>query len=180
MRGTRQGIGLSHRGDIAVADASKLRAIGTLLCPPFVRKGGRGFRRRLAMVRAGSPDPPVLCDRRSPSPRPSARHLETLAERNKFATKAAGIRGRSRPTLQHASPAPPPARAEVWHERAMARRLELSGKFAPAERPKWRAESSQPCPKTTSGSVVIDAISSWGSRPGGPARSSPVPGAQPN
>ncbi len=29
------------------------------------------------MVRAGSPDPPVLCDRSSPSPRPSTRHLET-------------------------------------------------------------------------------------------------------
>src|SRR5208282_1042930 len=88
----------------------------------------------------GSPDPPVLCDRRSPSPRPAARHLEThgrpnggvrrpspnetaerrgretlaernaewrglksLAERNKFATTAVGIKGRSRPTLQHAS-----------------------------------------------------------------------------
>src|SRR5208337_311119 len=52
---------------------------------------------------AGPPDPPVLCHRRSPSPRPSARHLETLAERNQFATKAVGIRGRSRPTLQHAT-----------------------------------------------------------------------------
>src|SRR5271157_2633002 len=49
-RGTRQGIGLSHRGDLGLA-------------------------------------PPV----------------ETLAERNKFATRAVGIRGRSRPTLQHAS-----------------------------------------------------------------------------
>jgi hypothetical protein len=29
------------------------------------------------LVRAGSPDPPVPCDRRSPSPRLSARHLET-------------------------------------------------------------------------------------------------------
>src|SRR5271157_5488383 len=29
---------------------------------------------------------------------------ETLAEPNKFATKAAGIRGRSRPTLQHVRP----------------------------------------------------------------------------
>jgi hypothetical protein len=27
-------------------------------------------------------------------------HLETLAERNKFATTAVGIKGRSRPTLQ--------------------------------------------------------------------------------
>jgi hypothetical protein len=50
-----------------------------------------------------SPDPPTLCDRRSPSPRPAARHLETLAERNKFATTAVGIKGRSRPTLQHAT-----------------------------------------------------------------------------
>jgi len=31
----------------------------------------------VALVRAGSPDPPVLCDRRSPCPRPTARHLET-------------------------------------------------------------------------------------------------------
>jgi len=46
-----------------------------------------------------SPDPPTLCDRRSPSPRPAARHLETLAERNKFATTAVGIKGRSRLTL---------------------------------------------------------------------------------
>ena len=69
---------------------------------------------------------------------------------------------------------------KVWHERALARRLEFSGKIAPAERPKWRAESSQLCPTTTSGSVAIDAISSWGSRPGGPARSPPVPSAQPN
>ncbi len=34
------------------------------------------------LVRAGSPDPPVLCDRRSPSPRPSARHLETSGQPN--------------------------------------------------------------------------------------------------
>src|SRR5271166_4405647 len=43
---------------------------------------------------------PVLCDRSSPSPRKLARHLETLAERNKFATTAVGIKGRSRSTLQ--------------------------------------------------------------------------------
>src|SRR5208282_6055112 len=30
----------------------------------------------------GSPDPPVLCDRRSPSPRPAARHLETHGRPN--------------------------------------------------------------------------------------------------
>ncbi len=53
-----------------------------------------------------SPDPPTLCDRRSPSPRPAARHLETLAERNKFATTAVGVKGRSRPTLQHAALGP--------------------------------------------------------------------------
>jgi hypothetical protein len=34
--------------------------------------------------------------------RPNGSGLETLAERNKFATKAVRIRGRSRPTLQHA------------------------------------------------------------------------------
>ena len=55
---------------------------------------------------------------RPPNPLPSVRHLEThrrsgpperggrgretLAERNKFATKAIGIKGRSRPTLQSA------------------------------------------------------------------------------
>ena len=56
--------------------------------------------------------------------------LETLAERNQFATKAAVIRGRSRPILQHASVAPFPAEArdaeaatnhvkqKRWHERA--------------------------------------------------------------
>ncbi len=37
--------------------------------------------------------------------RPAERRgRETFAERNKFATKAVGIRERSRPTLQHASP----------------------------------------------------------------------------
>ena len=35
-----------------------------------------------------SPDPPALCDRRFPSPRPAVRHLETLAERKKFATNS--------------------------------------------------------------------------------------------
>jgi hypothetical protein len=84
------------------------------------------------LVRARSPDPPVLCDRRlrpagaSPGDLRSVerRGLETLAERGaspgdprsaerrgrenaaerfKFATKAVGIRGRSRPTLQHAT-----------------------------------------------------------------------------
>src|SRR5208283_1949190 len=38
--------------------------------------------RHLSLVRAGSPDPPVLCDRRSPSHRPSARHLETFGRQN--------------------------------------------------------------------------------------------------
>src|SRR5208337_4750274 len=33
--------------------------------------------RTVALVRAGSPDPPVLCNRRSPCPRPLARHPET-------------------------------------------------------------------------------------------------------
>ncbi|MGA8348899.1 MAG: hypothetical protein WB773_14025, partial [Isosphaeraceae bacterium] len=33
------------------------------------------------------------------------RGLKTLAERNKFATKAVGIRGQSRPILQHATAA---------------------------------------------------------------------------
>ncbi len=37
------------------------------------------------------------------SPHRFGQSLQTLAERNKFATKAVGIRGRSRPTLQHAS-----------------------------------------------------------------------------
>src|SRR5271157_3558755 len=36
----------------------------------------------IALVRAGSPDPPVLCDRRSPSPRSLARHLETSGRPN--------------------------------------------------------------------------------------------------
>ncbi len=63
------------------------------------------------LVRARSPDPPVLCDRRlrpagaSPGDPRSAerRGRENAAERFKFATKAVGIRGRSRPTLQHAT-----------------------------------------------------------------------------
>src|SRR5271157_6189679 len=71
------------------------------------------------LVRAVSPAPPVLCDRGSPSPRPSAPHLETSGRPNgrsgdprrtkQIATKEVGIRGRSRPTLQHATlvlPAP--------------------------------------------------------------------------
>src|SRR5208337_2232859 len=44
--------------------------------------------------------------RRSGDPRrrnAERRGLKTLAERFKFATKAVGIRGRSRPTLQHAT-----------------------------------------------------------------------------
>ena len=63
------------------------------------------------LVRARSPDPPVLCDHRlrpagaSPGDPRSAerRGRENAAERFKFATKAVGIRGRSRPTLQHAT-----------------------------------------------------------------------------
>src|SRR5208337_2752079 len=49
---------------------------------------------------------------------------ETLAEPNKFATKAAGIRGRSRPTLQHVRPSlarraqgPPDGRANGGRDR---------------------------------------------------------------
>ena len=53
-----------------------------------------------------SPDPPALCDRRFPSSRPAASHLETRTERNKFATTAVGVKGRSRTTLQHATLGP--------------------------------------------------------------------------
>ncbi len=35
-----------------------------------------------ALVRAGSPDPPVLCDRMSPSPRSLPRHLKTSGRPN--------------------------------------------------------------------------------------------------
>ena len=94
-----RGCDRGHRGDLGLTPP------GSDL-PPL--RGLNQVPRRL--VGAGSPEPPVLCDR---SPRPSARHLqthgrpngsglETLAERNKFATKAVRIRGRSRPTLQHA------------------------------------------------------------------------------
>src|SRR5271157_710882 len=34
------------------------------------------------LVRAGPPDPPVLCERRSPSPRPAVRQLETFGRPN--------------------------------------------------------------------------------------------------
>jgi hypothetical protein len=140
---------------------------------------GQGLLTRLSSANAGLPAPNRGRVTWRPPVGRTAGCLDTLAERNQFATKASGSEGGRD---QHCSmPAPPlPARAEVWHERAVARRLELSGRIAPAERPKWRAESSQPCPKATSGSVVIDAISSWGSRSGRPARSSHVPGAQPN
>ena len=37
---------------------------------------------------------------------PHAYRLETLAERNKFATTAVGVKGRSRTTLQHATLGP--------------------------------------------------------------------------
>jgi len=66
--GTRQGIGLSHRGDLGLTPPG-------YDLPPL-----RGFNqapRRL--VRAGSPDPPVLYDR---SLRPAARHLETHGRPN--------------------------------------------------------------------------------------------------
>src|SRR5271157_1172210 len=36
----------------------------------------------IALVRAGSPDPPVLCDRGSPSPRSLAHDLETSGRPN--------------------------------------------------------------------------------------------------
>src|SRR5208337_725139 len=41
-----------------------------------------GFTGHYSLVRAGSPDPPVLCDRRSPCPRPLACRLETSGRPN--------------------------------------------------------------------------------------------------
>ena len=88
------------------------RARGCFGTIPCLISGRRPFRNTAVslnqvpkrLVRAASTAPPVLCDRESPSPQPSARHQEPLAERNKFATKAVGIRGRSRlTTLQHST-----------------------------------------------------------------------------
>jgi len=61
--GTRQGIGLSHRGDMWLATP------GSDL-PPL-----RGPRENCDRGHGG--DLGLLCDRRTPSPRPPARHLET-------------------------------------------------------------------------------------------------------
>jgi hypothetical protein len=77
-----------------------------------------------------SPDPPGLCDRRPPSSRPSARHVETFDQSNSRGRRTSpdetnskrqqsGSNRRSRPLLQHASPALVLARlacvAVGWH-----------------------------------------------------------------
>src|SRR5271157_4067727 len=58
------------------------------MTPPWMGRSGIHFTRERIrskkalrssdLVRAGYPDPPVPCDRRAPSPRLSARHLETF------------------------------------------------------------------------------------------------------
>ena len=71
----------------------------------------RGLNQARRLVGSGLLTPPVLCDRGSPSPRPSLTWGPPVANgrsgdprrTKQIATKAAGIRGRSRPTLQHAS-----------------------------------------------------------------------------
>jgi hypothetical protein len=63
-----------------------------------------GTKETWAAAFALSPITPLPTIGASPGDPRSAewRGLETAAERNQFATKAVGIRGRSRPTLQHA------------------------------------------------------------------------------
>ena len=54
-----------------------------------------------------SPDPPPSSATAGlPVPDRRRSHLETRTERNKFATTAVGVKGRSRPTLQHATLGP--------------------------------------------------------------------------
>ena len=80
--GTRQGMGLSHRGDLGQAHPSWF---------------GHGLLTRPSSATAGLPVPGRRCvpgDLRSAE----RRCREILAERYEFATKAVGIRGRSRPT----------------------------------------------------------------------------------
>jgi len=59
----------------------------------------------VALVRAGSPDPPVLCDRRPPCPRPSARHLETYSRpKGDCSLSAASVNRRGPPSMPRAEP----------------------------------------------------------------------------
>ena len=67
------------------------------------------------LVRARSPDPPVLCNRMSPGPRPSARHQETSGQPNGGVWRPSpNGRGRKRPDLavlppSHSDPRSPAA-----------------------------------------------------------------------
>ena len=93
--GTWQGIGLSDRGDLELAPPGWF-GHGLLTRPSSataVSDRRRATWRPTVGRTAGSGDP---------------RPTETLAQPNKFAAKAVGIRGRSRPTLQHATLTLPP------------------------------------------------------------------------
>src|SRR5271157_6384640 len=61
---------------------------------------GQGLLTRPSSANAGLPAPNRGRVTWRPPAGRTAGCLETLAERNKFATKAAGIRGRSRPSLE--------------------------------------------------------------------------------
>ena len=108
--GTWQGIGLSHRGDLGLAPPGWFGR-GLLTRPSSamaVSDRRRVTWRPTVGQTAGSGDPrrtkgrpaglKTLAERNA-----EGRDLETLAERSKFATKTVGVRGRSRPTSQHAT-----------------------------------------------------------------------------
>ena len=79
------------------------------------RRLGSDLPTRPTLVRARSPDPPVLCDRMSPGPRPSARHQETSGQPNGGVWRPSpNGRGRKRPDLaalppSHSDPRSPAA-----------------------------------------------------------------------
>ncbi len=109
----RQELRLSQRGDLGLAGACDAAGPSEPPCvPPFVRWdeefaaesrwSGQG-------LRPARPLSPQDCQSSTVSASPGdprsaqRRGREALAERDKVATRAVGIRGRSRPTSQHAT-----------------------------------------------------------------------------
>src|SRR5271157_2582699 len=91
-------ISISPYGKPCVSEAYSILFIYNSLTLILVRVERKSFiRKTLILIRV-----PFVPDTFSAPERRFSQGLETLAERNKFATKAVGIRGRSLATLQHA------------------------------------------------------------------------------